>query len=147
MRTTEEIIEALHERGCRVTGPRRAIVEYVLRQRQSFSAEEVFHALRRKEPRIGRATVFRTLDLLTKLGLVERVHHPSGVHRYVVVSDEHRHHVVCVRCGRVAEFSGCNVESVLSLVADQTRFRILDHRLELTGLCDECQRQPLADAG
>ncbi|MDW8060406.1 MAG: transcriptional repressor [Thermomicrobium sp.] len=144
MRTAAAILETMHERGWRVTAPRRAIVEFVLAQRQSFSAEEVFRSLRRHQPTIGRATVFRTLDLLAELGVVERVHHPSGVHRYVLSGDGHRHHVVCIRCGAVAEFAGCNLDAVLARVADQTRFRILDHWLELSGLCQDCQREPLA---
>lgn len=146
MRTAEAILEAMHERGCRVTGPRRAIVEFVLEQCEPFSAEDVFRALRRVQPTIGRATVFRTLDLLAELGVVERVHHPSGTHRYVVSSDGHRHHVVCIRCGRVAEFSGCNLEPILASIADQTRFRILDHWLELSGLCQACQRETTAES-
>lgn len=147
MRSTEAILEAIHARGCRVTGPRRAIVEFVLAQREPFSAEEVFRALRRRQPTIGRATVFRTLDLLTELGVVERVHHPSGVHRYVVADDEHRHHVVCIRCGRVAAFSGCNLEPILSSIAAQTQFQILDHWLELSGLCEACQAATAEVAG
>jgi Fur family ferric uptake transcriptional regulator len=142
MRTAETILETMHQRGWRVTGPRRAIVEYVLAQDGPFSAEEIFRALRRRQPAIGRATVFRTLDLLAELGVVERIHHPSGVHRYVVGGDGHRHHVVCIRCGAVAEFAGCNLETVLAQVADQTRFRILGHWLEVSGLCQLCQREP-----
>ncbi len=144
MRRLETILEAMHERGWRVTGPRRAIVECILSQREPFSAEDIFRTLRRRQPTIGRATVFRTLDLLAELGVVERVHHPSGVHRYVVSGDGHRHHVVCVRCGAVAEFAGCNLEPLLTRVADQTRFRILDHWLELSGLCQTCQRDTRA---
>ncbi len=143
MPTVETVLEAMHQRGWRVTEPRRAIVACVLAQRGPFSAEEVFRTLRRSQPSIGRATVFRTLDLLTELGVVERVHHPSGVHRYVVRDDGHRHHVVCVRCGAVAAFAGCNLESLLTHIADQTRFRILDHWLELSGLCQDCQQEAL----
>ncbi|MDW8060874.1 MAG: Fur family transcriptional regulator [Thermomicrobium sp.] len=142
MPTVDVILEAMHERGCRVTGPRRTIVEFVLRQQEPFSADDLFRALRRQHPTIGRATVFRTLDLLVELGVVERVHHPSGVHRYVVASEGHRHHVVCVRCGRVAAFAGCNLEPLLASIANQTRFRILDHWLELSGLCQTCQGEP-----
>lgn len=144
MRTVETILEAMHQRGWRVTEPRRAIVACVLAQREPFSAEKVFRTLRREVPSIGRATVFRTLDLLAELGVVERIHHPSGVHRYVVSGDGHRHHVVCIRCGAVAEFAECNLESLLTRIADQTHFRILDHWLEVSGLCQSCQREPLA---
>lgn len=139
MRTTEQILTAMHERGWRITAPRRAIVELVLTCDRPFSGDELYRALRKLQPGIGRATVFRTLDLLVDLGVIERVHHPSGVHRYVVSADTHRHHVVCVRCGAVAEFADCNVESVLQRIAAQTQYRILGHWLELTGLCAVCQ--------
>lgn len=139
LRTQEDILTAMQQRGWRTTGPRRAIVEQVLAYSQPFSAEELYQALRRTQPSLGRATVFRTLDLLAELGVVERVHHPSGTHRYILTGAGHRHHVICVRCGAAAEFAVCTVDAVLQEVAEQTRFIILDHWLELTGLCQNCQ--------
>ena len=137
-----EIIERIQERGLRVTRPRRLIIRSVLSQSGPFSAEELLSRLHRSGSAPGRATVFRTLDLLVELGVLDRVHHPSGLHRYVLAGTDHRHHVVCSRCGAVADFNGCNVEELIAAAIAQTGFQIDGHWLELFGICAACQEDP-----
>jgi Fur family ferric uptake transcriptional regulator len=134
-----EIIERIQERGLRVTRPRRLIIRSVLSQPGPFSAEELLSRLHRSGSAPGRATVFRTLDLLVELGVLDRVHHPSGLHRYVLAGTDHRHHVVCSRCGAVADFNGCNVEELITAAIAQTGFQIDGHWLELFGICAACR--------
>jgi len=89
---------------------------------------------------VARATVFRSLDLLVDLGLVERVDLPSGDHAYVACEpDAHHHHVVCSACGRSVEVGELGLRPILERIEFSTGFAIDSHRLELFGLCPECR--------
>ena len=133
------MMERIDGSGFRLTDPRRLVVQAVCRRSGPFSADEIHDELRAEGHGIGRATVFRTLDLLFGLRLLDRVHRPDGSHGYVINHAAHQHHVVCSRCGAVTEFSGCNVDELIDVVAERTRYRIDGHWLELYGVCQRCQ--------
>ena len=134
----DALMERVAERGHRLTGPRREIVE-MLARRGNATAQDLFEAMRREGLGVGRATVFRTLELLSQLGLVERVHLPDGCHTYVLTAPGHRHHLICTSCGALVEFSDCALEDALMELSRRTSFRISGHWLEVFGLCQACQ--------
>jgi Fur family ferric uptake transcriptional regulator len=139
------LVERVVEMGIRMTEPRRIVLAEIARQRSSFSATELLDAVSRSAPNVGRATVFRTLDLLVELGMIRRVHTETGTnwgHSYVLcgLSDAHHHHLVCTVCGRVSDFEGCSVEGLIESLQGQTGFRVEGHHLELYGECESCQR-------
>ena len=82
--------------------------------------------------------MFRTIDALEQLGLIERLDLPSGEHAYVACEPAHHHHVVCSRCGRTAEIEDAGLKTVVREIARRTGFRVDEHRLELFGLCPAC---------
>jgi Fe2+ or Zn2+ uptake regulation protein len=88
---------------------------------------------------VGRATVFRALELFEQLGLVERIDLPNGEHAYVVCQPAHHHHVICTSCGRSAEVGDLGIGSIAGTVEAQTGFSIDSHRIELFGLCPQCR--------
>ncbi len=133
------INDALAHSGRRVTGPRQALVELIGEQRGHFTAADLLADARREHIRVGRATVFRTLDLLTEIEALERLDLPSGEHAYVGCEPIHHHHVVCSGCGRTSEIDDTGLRGVVRDVARQTGFRVDEHRLELFGLCRACQ--------
>jgi Fur family ferric uptake transcriptional regulator len=134
--------------GFRVTAARRAVAAAIGQQKGHFTAEDVLAQSRAGRRRVGRATVFRSLDLLTDLRLVERVDLPSGVHAYVACEPAaHHHHVVCSRCGRSLEVDEPGLGPIISRVEAQTGFKVQTHRLELFGVCAACQAaSPSRDA-
>ena len=133
------INEALSDRGRRVTGTRRALTDLIAEQGGHFTAAELLDDARRRRIRVGRATVFRTLDLLTEIHALERLDLPSGDHAYVACApQEHHHHVVCRQCGRSVEVIDRGLQSVVDEIGRRSGFRIESHRLELYGLCPEC---------
>lgn len=134
-------MELLQERGYRLTGPRRVIVDTVVAFNQAFSAEDIVREVERIDKSVGRATIFRTLDVLTRLGVLDRLHGPDGCHSYVpgMGKGAHYHHLVCSSCGTVVPFEGCNVEGMLADLQRSTRFEISNHMLEVFGLCENCQ--------
>jgi Fur family ferric uptake transcriptional regulator len=134
-----QIVTALDRAGYRLTEPRRSLAALISEQDGHFTAAELVTAAQAAHPAVGRATVFRTLDLLEGIGAVERLDLPNGEHAYVGCEPAHHHHVVCSRCGRTSEIDDAGLRSVVRDVARATGFRVDDHRLELFGVCPDCQ--------
>ncbi len=134
------LVSALDDAGYRVTAPRRAVAELISERASHFTAADLVAEARARRLGIGRATIFRALDLFAGLGIVERIDLPTGEHAYVPCEPFHHHHVVCSRCGRTEEVDDPGVEAVTRSIADRTGYRIDAHRLELFGLCPACGR-------
>jgi Fur family ferric uptake transcriptional regulator len=148
MSWTENVLHCLSGQGHRVTGARRAILEQMNRYTQPFSSEQLFRDLGGDSGPIGRATIYRTVDLLVDEGWLARVHwsasketSAANEHAYVPVEPGHRHHMVCRNCGAVIAFEGCDLDMLLGGLARRLNFRIEGHWLEVYGLCQICQRQ------
>jgi Fur family transcriptional regulator, ferric uptake regulator len=138
MGTSTPIVDALDRAGYRLTEPRRALAALIADQAGHFQAAELLAAARSRRLRVGRATIFRTLEVLEALGAIERLDLPNGEHAYVVCDRAHHHHVVCSRCGRTSEIDDAGLRVVVNEVARRTGFRVDEHRLELFGLCPSC---------
>jgi Fur family transcriptional regulator, ferric uptake regulator len=136
------IVTVLDRAGYRLTGPRRSLATLIAGRRGHFTATELVTEARSRRLGVGRATVFRTLEVLEELGAVERLDLPSGEHTYVVCEPAHHHHVVCSRCGRTDEIDDAGLRTVVREVARRTGYRVDDHRLELFGLCPACLAGP-----
>jgi Fe2+ or Zn2+ uptake regulation protein len=130
---------ALDEAGYFVTEPRRVVAEMVADRDSHFTANDLVGEAKRARLGVGRATVFRALELFEQLGLVERLDLPNGDHAYVVCQPSHHHHVICTGCGRSAEVGDLGISSIAGEVESQTGFTIDSHRIELYGLCPECR--------
>lgn len=133
------VVEALEASGARLTGPRRRVAELVAGRTGHFSAADLAADARARRLPIGRATIFRALELFAALRVVERVELPDGEHAYVACAPAHHHHVICATCGRSTEVDDRGVAAVVREVADRTGYRIDTHRLELYGTCPRCQ--------
>ena len=130
----------LSEAGYRITQPRRAVIQVLLQDDGHSSPAEVHEQAQMLCPGVGLVTVYRTLDLLTQLGFVRRIHADDGCHGYAWASHGHRHHLVCRRCGATIEFEGCDLGSFLDRVSRETGYAIEDHLLELVGVCGACRK-------
>jgi Fe2+ or Zn2+ uptake regulation protein len=140
------IVSELDRAGYRLTEPRRAVAGLIAEQTGHFTASDLESLVRDRRLGISRATLFRALELLTELGVVERLDLPTGEHAYVPCARVHHHHVICSRCGRTAEAADCGVTDAVAEIARRTGFRIDSHRLELFGLCRHCQARTTPDA-
>lgn len=132
--------ERLTEGGFRITAPRRAVIQVLQEADAPLAPQDILERGRGLHPDLGLTTVYRTVALLAELDLVRRVHWSDGCHAYVATSPGHRHHVVCLACGRTVEFPGS--ERVVGLIADVERttdYRIEEHLLQLSGLCPRCR--------
>ena len=129
---------ALGRAGYRATATRRAVVDLIAGREGHFTAADLVDDATRQGRRIGRATIFRTLDVLAELRAVERIDLPSGEHAYVACDPVHHHHVVCSVCGRSRDIDDAGLRSVVREIARRTGYRIDEHRLELFGRCPDC---------
>jgi Fe2+ or Zn2+ uptake regulation protein len=131
----------LHAAQHRVTGQRRLLLEIIRAQGEHLDAEELYDLARRQYPRLSRSTVYRTMRLLRDLGLVDEVHLGEDHHHYEIKAPVHHHHLVCLRCGQVLEFSSASAEELVATVAQQHGFEIRETRIDLTGYCADCRRR------
>jgi Fur family transcriptional regulator, ferric uptake regulator len=129
----------LSEHGYKQTRQRLAVLGVLSEAERGLTATEV-HARARTRCRVlGLPTVYRTLEVLEESGLVRRIHTAGGCERFAAVSLFNSHHIVCVSCGKVAEFTGCNVGELVPAAARQTGFHVEGHFLELLGTCGTCR--------
>ena len=139
--TSSPLVAALENAGYRLTAPRRALAELIAaRDGSTFTAADLVADVRSRGLGVGRATIFRAIDLLESVGAVERLDRPTGEHAYVACAPAHHHHVVCARCDRSVEVEDLGLGAVAREVTRRTGYRIDGHRLELFGLCPACQQ-------
>jgi Fur family ferric uptake transcriptional regulator len=146
MAETNPITTALDEAGYRLTGPRRAVADLIAGHDGHFTAADLEAAGRGRRLDLSRATLFRALELMTELRLLERVDLPNGEHAYVRCAPDHHHHVICSRCARTADVEDPGVGEAVAEIARRTGYQIQSHRLELYGLCRHCQKSARADS-
>jgi len=139
--TKNKFRDYLVTRGLKSTNQRELILEEFLRAGSHLSTEDLYLRLRRKHPRIGYATVHRTLKLFAECGIAEQRHFGDGQARYEAIGqDEHHDHLICVACGRIVEFEDPRIEKLQDEVAGEHGFSIQRHRLELYGYCNDCRQ-------
>lgn len=130
--------DVLKQAGHRLTGPRLAVLEAIESGDGPLSPGEVLERGRQTYPELGRATVYRTLDLLTDLGMLRPVFLGDGGTRVVAVRDGY-HHLLCLRCGAAVCFDECVVTDLAATLSERLGFQVKSHLLELFGLCASCR--------
>lgn len=136
----EEYRKLCRERGLNFTAQRRAILEAVLELDNHPQADQVHSALSRRRVRVSRATVFRTLEGLARLGIITKACHTGSSVRYDGRTDLH-HHLICTGCDRVIDFSDARLDSVPVPDTRRLGFVVSDLQVQLRGTCRECREQ------
>jgi Fur family ferric uptake transcriptional regulator len=143
MPDVEAILDRLDQGGYHLTGPRRMVLAEIISRTTPFTSAELLDDVQRKAPTVGRATVFRTIDLLCRLGIVQRIHEDAAggrCHAYLACDEHHHHHLICQSCGKVTDFrEDATLDALVRAVEQRTAFRVEAHRLELIGVCPDCQ--------
>lgn len=124
----------------KLTRQRREIFDVFAGMARHVTAEELYREASRKGPGIGLSTIYRTLNLFCRVGLAEARQFGDGHTRYDPIYNKHHHdHLICTRCGKIAEFENLAIERLQETVARKHRFVIHNHKLELYGLCAKCR--------
>lgn len=137
----EQIHARLEEKGYRLTPQRRAVLEtFLTNPNRHLSADDVYSLVKATNPEIGVATVYRTLELFRELHIISEQDFGQGMSRYECASDDsHHHHIICLSCGRVWEFSSATLEKVERQLAKDHDFEVAGHNLQLYGYCKDCR--------
>lgn len=140
----ERFKEVLRGRGLKVTNQRLLVLETIAdHPGEHLTAEEIYELARDKYPEIGLATIYRTVQVLVDLGVIDKVSFDDGFVRYELGharedSRHHHHHAICLKCGKVISFEGDLLETLEQALYDTLGFTVTDHEVKLTGYCREC---------
>lgn len=141
----EKFINLLRERGLKVTNQRIGVLETLASQPDKhLTAEEIYDKVKQEYPEIGLATVYRTIQLLLELHLIDKISLDDGCVRYEIARTDsdatkhHHHHLVCLSCGNVFSFEDDLLEELENKIKEKTDFRVVDHEVKLYGYCREC---------
>jgi len=130
----------LNEQGYRLTGARRAVVETMAASARALTPIEVYDEAREAYPALGLVTVYRTLEKLEELHLIQRVHQPMGCQAFISAGQGHQHRLLCQNCGQVAFFEGDDLNALIGSIARKTGYQVNEHWLQLFGLCADCRK-------
>ena len=145
-KATETLSDRMRARGLRMTHQRQILAELLEHAEEHLDAEKVYQLARRRDPQIHRATVYRTLNTLKRLGLVDELDlmHVTGDRHYYEIRPSVFHiHLVCIKCGSVEEPTGPFWNEIKSRVHNETGFQPEVVRLEMGGTCVTCQSRAL----
>jgi Fur family ferric uptake transcriptional regulator len=131
----------LREHGLKSTGQRDDIARVFFELRRHISAEELYGEVKKVNPHVGYATIYRTLKLLKECDLLFERHFDEGQARYEVAGEHHHDHFICERCGKIMEFENDELERMQRAIAHKLGVLLTHHKMELYGLCADCRKQ------
>ncbi len=134
------LVERLRSAGYKITPPRLAVLEVIEQEGEHLNPNEILEQAKAIHPALGRATVYRTLELLTQLGIVRPIYVGESGPTYIRADGDH-HHLVCAQCGRVVDFDQCMADTMTQDLSERFGFRITSHLLEFYGVCADCQSE------
>lgn len=137
----KKLASILSQHGYKLTSQRLAVLDVIANAQEHLTPAAVHQKVRQDHPEIGLVTVYRTLEMLSELGLICKVHRPGKSSSYTLAPAGHHHHLVCSQCGAVADFTECNLGELQQRLAQDTGFEIEGHLLQFVGICKNCRRQ------
>ena len=133
-------MDYLQRKQLKFTPHRELIMENFIGNEGHRSVEDIYHAVRVQDPRIGYTTVYRTMKILLDSGLAREIDLADGITRYEhLYNHQHHDHMICTQCGKSIEFYNEELEAVQEAASEQLGFKVLDHRLQIYGLCQDCR--------
>lgn len=133
-------MEYLQERRLKLTPHRQLILDTFLAKEGHHSVEDIYHAVREKDPRVGYTTVYRTMKILLDCSLAREIDLADGVTRYEhLYNHQHHDHMICMQCGKSIEFYDPAIETLQDEASEHLGFKVFDHKLQIYGLCKDCR--------
>jgi len=135
----QRLTDYLKSQGLRLTAQRRTIADTFFETPGHLDIDSFYQIVKGRDPKIGQATVYRTLKLLVESGLAIKSRFGGPSTRYEVADDEHHDHLICTQCGRIVEFLNSTIEQLQDEIALRHGFELLSHKMELYGRCSDCR--------
>ncbi|MDH4223228.1 MAG: transcriptional repressor [candidate division Zixibacteria bacterium] len=140
VRPVETFLKYLDSKHLKLTRERKAVLEEVFFHPGHLEAEELTHTLRSKKSRVSRATIYRTLELLVDSGIVRKIDLGHGHSHYEhILGHTHHDHLVCLKCGKVIEFTDKKIERLQTNICQKSRFQEISHTVQIFGYCKDCR--------
>jgi Fur family peroxide stress response transcriptional regulator len=133
------IIEALRRKGYKATPQRIAICQFALHSRDHPTAQRIYSEVKKVHLTVSLATVYKTLQILKELGLVQELNFPQGQTRFDCYMKPHIN-LVCLRCGKIRDLDDLTAQEIVGRVANAAKFTVTGQRLDLYGVCEKCTR-------
>ncbi len=130
----------LTKKGCKNTKARKAVIEVLQKAEMPVSAEEIYIIIKKDGVSTNLSTVYRTLELMESMKLVNKIIMDDGKARFEITGDGHRHLLICTNCRKMVPIDVCPLEKLEKDVGEKTKFDITGHKLELYGLCPDCKK-------
>lgn len=138
--TEKRIEQELHKHGYKVTPQRRVIIGAIIESHEHLTPAALYERALRDDDSIGLVTVYRTIEILAELGFVCEMHTGGNGASYLLCNPAgHHHHLVCSGCGKVVDFTDCDLEKLARRLAKENGFKIENHLLEFSGQCQQCR--------
>ena len=138
--TVKKIAAILKTQGFKLTPQRRAILKAISGSHDHLTPAAIYDRVHHEHSGIGLVTIYRSLELLTRLGLLCEVHSGGSRRSYLLRRPaEHHHHLICSDCGTVVDFTRCDLSELEQRLSNETGFKVNGHLLEFLGLCRNCQ--------
>jgi Fur family ferric uptake transcriptional regulator len=138
--TERRILATLRRHGFKLTPQRRAVIRIIASTPDHPTPAALYERARQAYPNVGLVTIYRTLDLLSRLELICELHAGGSCRSYTISTPEHHHHLICSDCGEVIDFTGYDLTELEQRLRRETGFEIEGHLLEFIGRCRACQR-------
>ena len=139
--TARKIATVLREHGFKMTPQRRAVLKLIAQSHDHFTPATLYERVKGEYPGIGIVTIYRTIEMLSDLGLICCVYGEGNHHSYLIRRpEEHHHHLVCSGCKKVIEFTDCDMDELEQRLSQKTGFIIESHLLEVRGRCPDCRK-------
>lgn len=136
-----KVVAELRQHGYKLTPQRRAVIRAIASSQDHLTPATIYQKVCQAHPDVGLVTVYRTIEILDKLGLICEVHAGGSCRSYLVRRPSgHHHHLICSDCGVVVDFVDCDLSELESRLSLETGFRMKGHLLEFLGLCPACQK-------
>ena len=143
MKSPEQVLsQYLREKGIRQSKERTKVLEIFLNTERHLTANELYEIVRKKYSKIGYATVYRAMKVITEAGLAEEIEFGDGAKRYEhKYGHEHHDHLICIKCGKFVEAMNPQIEKLQKKLAIKQGFNLLRHKMHLFGICKECNKK------
>jgi Fe2+ or Zn2+ uptake regulation protein len=140
MNKISDIESTLRNQGYKLTDQRRMIIDAFEQCPAHYTAQEIFEKVRLQNPNINFSTVYRNLELLCRLGIINKLNISSGISHFELKHEDHHHHLVCIKCGDMQSIDICPYREIENAELDELGFVPIEHRFEIYGYCKKCNK-------
>lgn len=141
---SKQIVEAFRNKGYKLTRQRRITIEVLqTKGNEHFSVDELYQEVKRKNPEVGKSTIYRTVQICEEMGIVTRRNFDDGFSRFELceLDEKHwHHHLICMKCGKVIEMQDDYLEALEKEIEEKKDFIIINHELKVYGYCSDCYK-------